>query len=169
MRGLLIALLATVVGLAMLVVGIAGVAGAFDNDSSSGDSKADVTNFASCKAADRRLSEFKSFDLTGDGGSATVLVTCEDGALQATMLGTGLPAEKNRNLALWVYRNRKTAEIVSFVPQEAGDPGAFLSGPVPAGSEKYRKWVVTEEPYSFEDEPPAPAGAILAQGPLEPS
>jgi hypothetical protein len=168
MKGLMLALLATLAGLAMLAAGIAGVAGAFDDDSK-GDSKVDVTNFSSCKAADPRLSEFKSFDLTGDGGNASVLVTCEGGVLQATMLGTGLPAEKDRKLALWVYRNRRTAEIVSAVPQDAGEPGAFLSGPIPKDTERYRKWVVTEEPYSFDDFPPAPAGPILAQSPLDAS
>jgi hypothetical protein len=165
MRGLLLALLATLVGVAMLAVGIAGVAGALDDGSSSSSgSSADVTNFSACEGSDPRLSEFKSFDLAGDGGNATVLVTCQDGALEATLVGTGLSAQKQRTVALWLYRNRKVAALVDSVPQEAGDPNAFLSGALPHGTEDYRKWVVTEEPYSFDQQPAAPSGPVLVQG-----
>src|SRR4051812_9972061 len=108
MKGLIVALLATLAGLTMLAVGVAGVAGAFDDDSSSSDrSSVDVTNFSACKGSDPRLGEFTSFDLTGDGGNASVLVTCQGGGLEATLLGTGLTADKQRTVALWLYRNRK--------------------------------------------------------------
>jgi hypothetical protein len=165
MRGLLVALLATLVGLAMLAVGIAGAAGAFDDDSSSGKgSSVDVTSFATCKGLDPRLSAVTSFDLTGDGGSASVLVTCQSAGLQATLLGTGLTADKQRTVALWLYRDRNVAELVDSVPQEAGDPNAFLSGALPDATEEYRKWVVTEEPYSYDKKPTAPTGPVVVQG-----
>ena len=166
MKGLVLALLATLVGLAMLAVGVAGVAVAFDDDSpSSGRSSVDVTNFSACKGSDPRLSEFASFDLSGEGGSGSVLVTCQSGGLEATLLGTGLSAEKQRTVALWLYRDRSRAELVDAVPQEAGDPNAFLSGSLPQATEEYRKWVVTEEPYSL-DPPAAPTGPVLVQGAL---
>ena len=51
--------------------------------------------------------------VTGDGGTASVLVTCPSGGL-----------------------------------------------------EEYRKWVVTEEAYSFDEQPAAASGRVLVQGPL---
>ena len=165
MRGLLLALLATLFGVAMLAVGIAGAAGAFDDSSSSnGGPEADVTNFSACKGSDARFNEFASFDLSGDAGSATVLVTCQGDVLEATLVGTGLTAPKQRRVAFWLYRNRKVAKLLNSVPQEAGDPSTFVSGPLPKGTEEYRKWVVTEEPYSFNEHPTAPSGPVLVEG-----
>jgi hypothetical protein len=165
MKGLLLALLGTLAGVGMIAVGLAGATGAFDDKSSSGAGpEADVTNFAGCKGSDPRFREFASFDLSGDGGSATVLVTCQGDTLEATLVGTGLFADKQRTVALWLYRNRSVSKLLNSTPQEAGDPSTFVSGPLPKATEDYRKWVVTEEPYAFNEHPTAPTGPVLLEG-----
>jgi hypothetical protein len=166
MKGLLLALLATIAGVALLGIGIAGAAGAFDSGSPKPGPEADVTNFTACKGSDPRFKEFASFYLTGEGGSATVLVTCQGDTLEATLVGAGLGAQTQRRVAFWLYRNRKVFQLLNSVPQEAGDPSTFVSGPLLKGSEAYRKWLVTEEPYASNEHPTAPTGPVLVEGPI---
>jgi|SRR5215211_1310631 len=157
-------LLATLAGVALLVIGIAGVAGAFDDDSGSGsdDSTEDVADFGSCPTTDERFGEFDSFEVTGDGGRATVILSCQSGSIEVSMVATELSAEKPRTVALWLYNNRKDAELISTALQEPGDNTVVVSGDLPEDSADYKKVVITEEPPEAGfDDPERPTKVIL--------
>jgi hypothetical protein len=168
MKRVLGPLIATVVGLAMLVVGIVGVAGAFDSkdSSSSGSSTADVANFDSCPTADHRFSEFKTFPLIGDAGDATAVVTCQDGNVEISVLGTGLTTEKPRTVALWLYNNRKDAELIASSQQDSSQGFLGVSGELPLASLNYEKLVVTEGPPSDSSEDPTEPGRVILKAKL---
>jgi hypothetical protein len=169
MKGVFWSLLATLAGTAMLVVGIAGIAGAFDgdDDSSSGSSSsatADVADFTDCGASDPRFDEFNSIDLTGDAGSATLLVSCQGGHVELSMIATDFSAEKGRTVALWLYNKRNDAELIASSQQEARDTTVVTSGSLPEDSADYKKIVVTEEPPSADLEEPDRPTKIILQG-----
>jgi hypothetical protein len=169
MKSLGFSLLATLVGLAMLVVGIAGVAGAFESDEdsdSSSSSSADVADFTSCDTADTRFDEFNSIELTGSGGTANVIVSCQASSVEVSLLGSGITAEEPRTVALWLYNSRKEAELIASTQQEAGDEHAFISGELQPGSEDYQKLVVTEGPPSDDFEDPTEVGRVIMQARL---
>ncbi len=169
MKGLLGALAATLIGLAMLAGGIVGVAGGFDGDDSSSDSAEsteDVANFDSCPTTDPRFSEFTSFDLTGDAGTEPVLVSCQGGSVEVSFIASALPAEERRTISLWLYNNRSDAELVAYGTQEPGDDTVVLSGELPSGSSKYKKLVVTEGPPLPDLDEPQEPGDVLLQARL---
>jgi hypothetical protein len=170
MKSLSLSLLATLVGLAMLVLGIAGVAGAFEKDedsgSSSSSSSADVSDFGSCETTDTRFDEFTTIELSGPGGSANVIITCQGGGVEVSVIGTGLTTEEPRTVALWLYNSRKDAELIASTQQEAGDDAAILSGQLPSGSEDYEKLVITEGPPSDDFEDPEQVGRVILQARL---
>jgi hypothetical protein len=164
-KPLLVSLLATLAGIAMLGVGIAGVAGAFDS-SPDGGSSLDVTNFGPCPSTDPRFRSFATYELTGNGGAGTAIVSCQNSSLEATFLATGMTADVPRTAALWLFDTRDNARLVAASPQELGDDSLILSGQLPAsGTEPYRKWVVTAEP-AGQEAPALPTGAVLAQAAL---
>jgi hypothetical protein len=171
MKGLFWSLLATLAGTAMLVVGIAGVAGAFDGDdsSSSGSSSgsgsaADVADFTDCGASDPRFDEFNSIDLTGDAGSATLLVSCQGGNVELSMVATDFSTGEGRTVALWLYNKRDDAKLIAFSQLEARDTTVVTSGSLPEDSADYKKIVVTEEPPSGDFEEPERPTKIILQG-----
>ena len=168
MKGLIGSLLATLLGTAMLVVGIAGVAGAFDNGSgsTSDEAGADVADFDTCPTTDDRFADFGTFDFSADAGSATVIRTCRSTGIELSMVSTSLTTDKPRALALWLYNNRKDAALIATTAQEPGDDTVVISGTLPDDSEDYKKLVVTEEPASayFED-PDRPTKVILQARP----
>ena len=168
MKGLLGALAATLIGLAMLVGGIVGVAGGFDgdDDSSSAESSEDVANFDSCPTTDPRFAEFTSFDLTGDAGTEPVIVSCQNGVIEVSFIASALPAEETRTVALWLYNSRKDADLIAYGQQEPGDDTVVLSGQLPAGSEDYEKMVVTESPPVPDLGKPVAPGDVLLQARL---
>jgi hypothetical protein len=171
MKSLSLSLLATLVGLAMLVIGIAGVAGAFEEDEDSGSSSSsttsvDVSDFGSCETSDRRFDEFTTIELTGSGGSANVIVTCQAGSVEVSIIGTGISTDESRTVALWLYNSRSDAELVTSTQQEAGDDTVVLSGALPSGSEDYEKLVVTEGPPSEDFADPETVGRVIMQARL---
>src|SRR4051794_23246282 len=102
MKGLFWSLLATVVGVAMLGVGIVSVAGSFDGDkSSASEASADPSDFKDCPTDDPRFSEFKTLDLTGADGSASLFVSCQDKRIDVSMVAVDLQSEKARTVAMW--------------------------------------------------------------------
>jgi hypothetical protein len=166
MKSLLGAIAATLIGAAMLVGGIVGVAGGFDGDDSSDSSSAeateDVANFDRCSTADDRFDEFNSIEVLGDAGRGTVLVSCQGGVVELSMIASSLPAEESRTVALWLYNNRKDADLIAYGQQEPGDDTVVLSSRLPTGSANYEKLVVTEGPPLPDlDEPAAPGRVIL--------
>ena len=167
MKGLLGALAATLIGLAMLVGGIVGVAGGFDGDdsSSSAESSEDVANFDSCGTNDPRFGEFTTFDLTGDAGREPVIVSCQDNAIEVSFIASALPAEEARTVSLWLYNKRSDAKLIAYGVQQPGDDTVVLSDNLPAGSEDYAKLVVTEGPPDELEEPAKP-GKVLLQARL---
>jgi hypothetical protein len=169
MKSLFGSLLATLVGLAMLVVGIAGVAGAFETDEDSGSSPsstADVSDFDSCETSDSRFDEFNSIEVTGSGGTATVIVSCQAGSVEVSLIGSGLNTDESRTLGLWLYNDRKDAELIASTQQEAGDDHAVISGELPSGSEDYAKLVVAESPPSPDFQDPSEVGRVVMQARL---
>jgi hypothetical protein len=165
MKSLSLSLLATLVGLAMLVVGIAGVAGAFESDEDSGSSSTDsVSNFDGCPTADDRFEGFTTIELTGSGGTASVLVTCQEPEIQLSLIGSVLPTEESRTVALWLYNDRKDAELVGSSQQEAtGEDRVYISGELPLSSQNYEKLVVTESPPLDDFEEPTEVGRVIMQ------
>jgi hypothetical protein len=168
MKSLFLSLLATLVGLAMLVIGIAGVAGAFETDEDSGSSSSteDVADFDSCPTADDRFGTFTTIEVTGDGGSASVIVTCQDSEIEVSMIGSGLTTEEPRTVALWLYNSRKDAELIASSQQEAGDDSVVISGQLPLSSQNYEKIVVSASPPSDDFEDPAEVGDVILQARL---
>jgi hypothetical protein len=169
MKGLFWSLLATLVGTAMLAAGIAGVAGAFDGDDSSrsgssSGSAADVADFSDCGASDPRFDEFNSIDLTGDAGSATLIVSCQGGDVELSMVATDFSAGEGRTVALWLYNKRDDAELIAFSKLEARDTTVVTSGSLPDDSADYKKIVVSEEPSSEDFEEPGRPTKIILQG-----
>ena len=163
MKGLLLALTATAIGMAMLVGGIVGVAGGFDGDDSESSAEAseDVANFDTCKTADKRFSEFTTFDLTGDAGREPVIVSGQDEAIEVSFIASALPAEEARTVALWLYNKRDDAELIAWGVQEPGDNTVVLSDKLPLSSQNYAKLVVTEGPPDAVEEPAEPGKVIL--------
>jgi hypothetical protein len=131
----------------MLVIGIAGVAGAFEGPDDSRDSgSSSATDFSLCDTSDERFSEFTTIEVTGEGGTATVAITCEAGTRTATMLGSGVTTDEARTVALWLYRSRKDALLIGSAQQEAGDDTVALRGDLPAITSDYPKLVVSAGP-----------------------
>ena len=158
MKPLLGALAATLIGLAMLVGGIVGVAGGFDGDDSggSGSSEAteDVANFDSCPETDPRFGEFTTFEMRGEAGFEPLIVSCQGGAVEVSFISSALPADERRTLALWLYNSRKDARLIAWGVQEPGDNTVVLSDKLPLGSEDYKKLVLSEgPPIELEDSP----------------
>ena len=167
MKRVLGPLIATVVGLAMLVVGIVGVAGAFDKGDSGrsrGSSASDVANFDSCPSADHRFTEFKTIQLTGDAGNATAVVTCQDGDIEISTFASSFPTDKPRTVALWLYKNRQDAELIASSQQDTSQDFVGLSGQLPLDSLNYKKLVVTEGPPSDSYEDPTEPGRVILKG-----
>lgn len=162
MKSLVIALLATLLGVAMLGVGIAGVAGAFDGDDDSGSS-ASVADFDDCPTSDPRFGTFTTYRVTGPAGTATVVITCRQGGVEVSMLGSGLEAGDSRTVSLWLYNNRKDAVLIGSDQQLTGAPTVAITGDLPAGSEAYKKLVVTEGPPSTHNLDPEKPGRVLLQ------
>ncbi len=165
MKSLLGALAATLIGLAMLVGGIVGVAGGFDGDdsSSSAESSEDVANFDDCPTTDPRFDEFTSFDLTGDAGTEPIIVSCQGGVIEVSFIASALPAEEERTVALWLYNDRKDARLIAYGLQTPGDDTVVLSDRLPLGSEDYEKLVVTEGPPTEGVDDPPKLGKIILQ------
>jgi hypothetical protein len=166
MKSVIGSLLTTLLGTVMLVVGIAGVAGAFEQDEDSGsssDSSSDVANFDSCSTADDRFGTFTTYEVTGPGGRATVIVSCQDGSVEVSMIGSGLTTEKRRTVSLWLYNNRRDAQLIAASQQERDEDAVALSGELPSGSEAYKKLVVTEGPGSDDFEDPEKPGKVILQ------
>jgi hypothetical protein len=163
MKGVFWSLLATLAGTAMLVAGIAGVAGAFDgdDDSDSSSSSADVSDFTDCGEGDPRFAEFNMIELTGDAGRATVIVSCQDGTVELSMIGTDFRTDKDRNVTMWLYNSRDDAELVDSTPQETSDDTVVVSGSLPDDSADYKKIVVTEEKFDLVEDPDRPSTVIL--------
>jgi hypothetical protein len=163
MKVVLLLVLVTLVGAAMLIVGIAGAAGAFegDEDSSSSGSSA-IDERKDCSRLDPRLALFNSWETSvGDSGSLRIVVSCTEGEIEASVFGSGLVTEDARELALWAWRTRKDAQLIATYSQDAGDDGVvFFEGTLPPDLERYRKLVVTTEDAG--DDPDEP-GEILSQ------
>src|SRR5215208_1444051 len=103
MKVVLLLALSTLLGAAMLGVGIAGAAGAFDSDdsdSSSASSSSSLTDFDKCPTSDARFDSFTTYRVTDEDGDATLVASCKDSEIEVSMLGTGLTAEKPRTVAL---------------------------------------------------------------------
>jgi hypothetical protein len=169
MKGVFWSLLATLAGAAMLVVGIIGVAGAFDSDDDSGSGSksspaADVADFTDCGASDPRFDEFNSIDLTGKAGSATLLVSCQGGDVELSMIATDFAAADGRTVALWLYNSRDDAELIAFSKLEDRDTTVVTSGSLPEDSADYKKIVVTDEPSSSDFEEPERPTKIILKG-----
>jgi hypothetical protein len=166
MKALLGPLAATIVGVGMLVLGIAGVAGAFESDedsSSSGSTpSADVANFDDCPSEDDRFSSFNTYEVDDGDNSATVAVSCQETRVQVSMIASDLPTAKPRTVALWLYNSRKDAELISSSQQEPGDPTVVVSGELPPGSQHYKSIAITAEKPSADFEAPTrPTKVIL--------
>ncbi len=137
MKSLVGSLLAALVGLAMLGFGIAGVAGAFEEDEDSGSES------AACTSTDPRIAELETFDI--DAG--LIIINCVSGEYQASFAGTGVkPSSKPRTFALWLYNSRDDAELVAGLTQTPGDTTPVLSGPLPDDTERFKKWALSVEP-----------------------
>lgn len=168
MKSLAGAIAATLIGLAMLVGGIVGVAGGFDSDSDSDsdDTTVDVSNFDSCATSDSRFDEFDSIDMRGSGAGASVLVSCQAGTVEISMIASSLDARSDRTVSLWLYNSRDDAAFISSTQQAAGEPTVLLSGSLPEDSEAFKKLVVTEGPPSRDFEDPTEPGKVLMQARL---
>ena len=165
MKSVIVALLATLLGAAMLGIGIAGVAGAFDgdDDDSGSSSSSSVTNFDDCPASDPRFSAFTTYRVTGPAGTATVVVSCRPAGVEVSVLGSGLTTGDSRTVSLWLYNNRKDALLIGSDQQLTGDETVAITGRLPAGSEAYKKLVVTEGPPSTDYEDPEKPGRVILQ------
>ena len=164
MKTLSWSILATLVGLAMLVVGIAGVAGAFEGDESSSDSSsaADVANFDDCPSDDARFSSFNTYTVNGQDNSATLIISCQQTRVEVSMIASDLPTAKPRTVALWLYNNRKDYELIASSQQEPGDDSVVVSGELPPGSENYKKIAITaEKPSADFEDPGRPTKVVL--------
>jgi hypothetical protein len=166
MKGLLWSIVATVVGVAMLAVGIAGVAGAFEGEdspsSSSSDSSADVANFDDCPSDDNRFASFNTYAVDDGDNSATVIVSCQENRVELSLIASDLPTAKPRTIALWLYNNRKDAELIAFTQQEPGDESVVASGELLPGSQSFKKIAITaEKPSADSAAPSRPTKVIL--------
>jgi hypothetical protein len=167
MKVVLLLVLVTLLGAAMLIVGIAGAAGAFEGDEdSSSSARFEIDERKDCSRLDPRLTLFNSWETSvGDSGSLRIVVSCTDGEIEASVFGSGLMTEDGRVLALWAWRTRKDAQLVESYSQDAGDDGVvFFEGTLPSDLPRYRKLVITSEnPGDDPDEP----GEILTQSVIE--
>jgi hypothetical protein len=166
MKGLFWSLFATLAGVAMLAVGIAGVAGAFEGEDSpsdsSSDSGADVANFDDCPSDDSRFSSFNTYTVRGADNSATVIISCQASRVEVSMIASDLPTAKPRTVALWLYNNRKDAVLIASSQQEPGDESVVVSGELPPGSQNYKKLAITaEKPSADFEDPERPTKIIL--------
>ena len=164
MKGLLWSLFATLAGVAMLAVGIAGVAGAFEDEdsSSSSDSAADVANFDDCPSDDARFSSFNTYSVDDGDNSATVIISCQETEVEVSMIASDLPTARPRTIALWLYNSRKDAQLISSSQQEPGDDSVVVSGELPPGSQNYKKLAITaEKPSADFEDPERPTKVIL--------
>jgi hypothetical protein len=166
MKSLAGAIAATLIGLAMLVGGIVGVAGGFDSDSDSDETATDVSNFTTCRTTDERFDEFDSIEMSGRGGDANVLVSCQAGEVEISMIATSLPAEEDRTVSLWLYNGRDDHAFIASTQQAAGEPTVLLSSNLPEDSSHFKKIVVTEGPASPDFADPAEPGRVIVQARL---
>jgi hypothetical protein len=163
LKSVLLALLATIVGAGMVGGGVYGlVKGDDDDDSPSSSSAADVSNFDDCPSDDDRFSSFNTYTVNGEDNSATVIVSCQESRVEVSMIASDLPTAKPRTVALWLYNNRKDAELIAFAQQEPGGDSVAVSGELPPGSQSYKKLAITAEKPSADLEAPSrPTKVIL--------
>lgn len=166
MKSLTGALLATLLGVALLAAGVMGAAGVFDSDEE--DPSPDVDFSASAEVpgidpcpADGTVEQYESYSVNGPGADGTVIVRCEAGNRSALFSGSDMFTDRPRVVALWLYRTRRDFELVSTSPQDPGDDTAIVTGPVPSEASRFRKWIVTEQ-RAGQDSPEKP-GKILLQ------
>lgn len=166
MKVVLLLVLVTLLGAAMLAVGIAGVAGAFEKDEDSSSERFAIDERKDCSKLDPRLELFNSWQTSvGDSGSVRIVVSCTDGEIEASVFGSGLATDNGRVLALWAWRTRRDAQLVQSYSQAAGDDGVvFFEGTLPSDLPRYRKLVITTEDAG--DAPDDP-GQILTQSVIE--
>ena len=167
MKSTIGALLATLLGVAMLAVGVAGAAGAFDNDDEDSDPgssfsrSAEVPGIDTCTAGSD-TSSYESFSTTGPGADGLLIVQCEAGERKVLFSGSEMVAERPRVVALWLYRNRRDFELIATTTQEPGDDSPSVAGRVPSNTARFRKWIVTEH-RAGQDRPEKPGKKILLQ------
>jgi|SRR5215204_6083118 len=162
MKVVLLLVLTTLVGAAITGVGIAGAAGAFDDDESdSSSSSSSLTDFDECAITDPRFGNFTTYRVTGEAGTGTVVISCQKGVVEVSMLGSGITTEGSRTVALWLYNNRRDAVLIGANQQQAGDETTAITGPLPSGSQSYKKIVVTEGRPSTEYEEPEKPGKVI--------
>src|SRR5687767_15076090 len=166
MKGVLLLVLVTLLGAAMLIVGIAGAAGAFEGDEDSGSSGVSaIDERKDCSKLDPRLALFNSWETSvEESGSLRIVVSCTEGEIEASVFGSGLVTEDGRELALWAWRTRRDVQLIATYSQEPGDDGfVFFEGILPTDLERYRKLVVTTE----DDPDPEKPGEILSQSTID--
>jgi hypothetical protein len=151
-------ILATVLGLALLAVGVAGVAGAFekDEDDGGGDSSSSLPS-NDCPTDDPRIEGgLETFDVK----EGVLIVKCETGIYEATYgLYSGTVTEPH-TLALWLARGRKKYALVGARQVTYGD-SVGVGGPLPRNTTRYDRWIVSREPEEV-TEPRRPTKIIEA-------
>ncbi len=159
MKTLAGALTATVIGLALLGFGVAGVGGAFDgdddSDSASTDSSEKITS--DCPSDDPRLQgPIETFDVP----EALLVVACRTGTYEATYNEYSGVVSEPHTLTLWLARGKKKYALIGAQPLTYGDSVA-VTGSLPRNTTRYNRWVLSQEPEG-KTEPSRPTKILKA-------
>lgn len=171
MKGLLLALLATLVGLAMVAGGIYGLVQGDDDDEDSSstvtttgvDTRAPGFPFATSEqcedaaARDPRLRTIRDFELAPHGktkGRADVDVRCSGSTVDLTIRLRNLGGDDPASYFVWLYNNRKDAEKIGDGIGSGGT--AFLPTTLDGSADTgdYEQIVVTRGPFGSEQSRP---------------
>jgi hypothetical protein len=156
---------ATLLGIAMLAVGVAGVAGSFDGKSDSDSSSSSSISDDCAPVSDSRLQDsLATFDVTGPAGHGLVVVQCQHGERLVSMLATSLDVEKPPAVALWLYGRQGRKKLVAASAEETVSGALGLTDTLRVKTDGYRKWVVTAQKAG--DDHPKKPGKLLMQGTL---
>ena len=159
MKTLAGALTATIIGLAMLGFGVAGVGGAFDSDDDSDSSSSDssVQISSDCPSDDARLeSPIETFDVP----EAFLVVACRSGTYEATYNEYSGVVSEPHTLTLWLARGKKKFALIGAQPLTYGDSVA-VTGSLPRNTTRYNRWVISQEPEG-KTEPKRPTKVVKA-------
>jgi hypothetical protein len=171
-KSVLLALLATLVGVAMVGGGIYGlVKGDDDDDKASAGTTTSVPSFtpatpnisptadecAQVKERDPRLAELddREFQATGDEtGTMTADLICNGDTVVLTVELKGLREKDTTTYFAWLYKSRKRAEQVGTIIGSAGNGFGSITLGLEADSTKYNSIVITRVPFGQTEERP---------------
>ena len=179
MKGILLSLLATLVGLAMVAGGIYGVAQSGDgeeDDSSAGPATTPVfpgfvstpTRAGACDAAaerDFRLGSIESLRLAPAGdntGSADVRAICNGETVVLSIRLQGLRAKKSSSYYVWLYAGRRYSKQIGTLLGSNGNAFGSATIAPDLDTSAYDRIVITRA--DFGESQKRPRGIVFAGG-----